>query len=541
MEEFELDTAVHLSASLSPIELKQATLKMNGNSDEDERQRGGEEIQQKEKTLEESLNDINEGPPYSIYSSFEKYLIILASSCVAFFSTISSPIYLPILPLLEKQFNSSEEGMNISVVVYSVFQGIAPTLFSNLSDQYGRRPVILACLVIYILSNVGLALNNSYAGLLLLRCLQALGIASTVSIVSGVVSDLTTKRERGLYMGTYTSFSNLGQTFGALIGGAIEVSFNWRAIFWVLAIASGTVGILFFLGVPETNRSMVGNGSSLPQRFRIISRPPILTLPTFRRRRIRPGEQNPTLEKKKKFDLLSPIKTLANAEVALILTPSSVSYSLWLMMLTTLSVSIQKTYGWTSALKVGLTYIPAGVGGMASSILFGKLLDYNYKRVYKKFLKENEALDQPRDQAEFDVLQTRIPVFFGPVILTIVGTLLFGWSIDNEINVACVIVGSCLLSAGAMPFVTVSTTILVDMYPNKSSAAVACLNLTRCLTAAVGLAVLSLMNHSMTIGGTYTFLAGLTLISSSSLLFLYVKRDFFHERRMRRIEEHRSG
>jgi MFS family permease len=55
--------------------------------------------------------------------------------------------------------------------------------------------------VIYIAANTGLALQNSFAALLILRCLQSTGASSTIALGTGVVGDLATASERGKYMG----------------------------------------------------------------------------------------------------------------------------------------------------------------------------------------------------------------------------------------------------------------------------------------------------------------------------------------------------
>lgn len=130
----------------------------------------------------------------TVYTKGEKYWFTALAAMAGFFSTISSPIYLPSIPHLAKLFNTTTGMINLTVTTYSIFQGLSPSLWCPLSDSIGRRPVYLICISIYIGANIGLALADSYITLLILRCVQSVGIASTFAMGSGVVSDFTTRK-----------------------------------------------------------------------------------------------------------------------------------------------------------------------------------------------------------------------------------------------------------------------------------------------------------------------------------------------------------
>lgn len=79
-------------------------------------------------------------------------------------------------------------------------------LWGPLADRWGRRPIFLACLLVLSLSCVGLALvpTNAYWLLMVLRCLQAAGSASTIALGAGVIGDISTRAERGGFFGLYS-------------------------------------------------------------------------------------------------------------------------------------------------------------------------------------------------------------------------------------------------------------------------------------------------------------------------------------------------
>ena len=176
-------------------------------------------------------------PPYSIFDSKDRLILILILSSVGFWSTISSPIYFPALPTLTEYFHTTSSVMNISVVAYLVFQGIAPTVSSNLADTFGRRPVILASLIIFCASCIALSQTNVYWLLALLRCIQAAGIAPVISISSGVAGDVCTRATRGGMVGAVSGLQLVGNGIGGLVGAALITGFNtWRSIFIFLTI-----------------------------------------------------------------------------------------------------------------------------------------------------------------------------------------------------------------------------------------------------------------------------------------------------------------
>jgi len=516
-----LQSSNHGGASgsfVSTINRRRSAISVNADDESFNKPRWASDVQLNEVRTE--TVDQEREVARSIFTSREKYVIVFLAGMCGFWSTISSPIYLPALPQLETHFKVSEEQINITIVVYSIFQGFSPALFSTFADRFGRRMITMICLIIYTFANVGLAINNSFVGLLLLRCLQAFGIASTISIGSGIASDITLKAERASYIGICTGLSLLGQAFGALIGGLISTGFGWRGIFWFLAIASGITFLFVAVFLPETSRSIVGNGSILPQKMRVISTAPILSLPTFSKRTLPVGKINSSLIQPKQFTILTPFKILKSMPVFLTLAPASICYSLWLMMLTTLSTSLSKSYGYSTT-KVAVAYIPSGIGGLVGTVSIGKLLDWSYKTHYNSYLSQKKA----GNDIKFNIFKARLVVAILPTFLCTAGSLMVGFAIQYHTNVAIILIGSCIISMGAMIYVTVSTTVLIDLFPLQSSSSSSCVNLARCWTGAVFIAVLSKMEHTMTISGCYAFMAGLCLLSGTSIGYLYYRSE----------------
>jgi len=159
-------------------------------------------------------------------------------------------------------FHKSTELINLSVTMYIVLQGTAPMIWGTISDHIGRRPISAICLLILSLSCVGLALVpvSAYWLLMVLRCLQAAGSASTIAIGAGVVGDISNREERAGFFGLFMLGAVLGPSVGPVIGGALSDSLGWRSIFWFLCISASICFVIIILLQPETLKSVVDKG-----------------------------------------------------------------------------------------------------------------------------------------------------------------------------------------------------------------------------------------------------------------------------------------
>jgi MFS family permease len=84
-----------------------------------------------------------------------------------------------------------------------LFQGLAPSFWGPLADSYGRRPIFLSTLVVYLAACLGLALSPNFAFLMAFRAIQAIGSSSTIAIGAGVIGDIAVAGERGGFMGLF--------------------------------------------------------------------------------------------------------------------------------------------------------------------------------------------------------------------------------------------------------------------------------------------------------------------------------------------------
>lgn len=124
------------------------------------------------------------------------------------------------------------------VSLFIAILGGAPLFWRPISHIYGRRPIFLLSLVCSLVCNIGCAESHSYATMGFCRALTAFFISPPLSIGSGVVSETFFRRDRGLYMGVWTTMVTLGVPISPFIFGFVALRVGYRWIYWILAIVS---------------------------------------------------------------------------------------------------------------------------------------------------------------------------------------------------------------------------------------------------------------------------------------------------------------
>lgn len=119
--------------------------------------------------------DNNQRQVYSAFSRREKRWIVFLVAYAGLFSPLSSFIYYPGLVPIAEDLNVTLENVNLSITSYMIVSGIIPSLLGDMAESVGRCPLYLGAILIYTLANVGLAVQNSYAALIVLRMLQSAG------------------------------------------------------------------------------------------------------------------------------------------------------------------------------------------------------------------------------------------------------------------------------------------------------------------------------------------------------------------------------
>lgn len=194
-------------------------------------------------------------------------LILLAS-----ISALTMNIFLPSLPNIASELNSSTSILGLSVGIYLASSAVLQLIIGPFSDQFGRRPLILWSLIIFCISTLATVFVTNTAQFLILRIFQAIS-ASCMVLARAIVRDTTESIEKA---GSKIAYVTMGMALvpmvGPAIGGLLDYQYGWEASFWLLFILGLVILIVSFFDVGETlsdhNQSFLQQISTYPSLLR---------------------------------------------------------------------------------------------------------------------------------------------------------------------------------------------------------------------------------------------------------------------------------
>lgn len=159
-------------------------------------------------------------------------------------------IYVPAFPQMINYFGVAENQIQLILSLNFAGLCIAGLITGPLSDSYGRRKVLLAGLLLFVLSSLGCVYTSNFYVMLLWRLLQ--GIAASVPMVIGAATflDKYSQEKAGQLIGLINSVIAASMAGAPIIGAWISQAFDWRANFVTILILSliSFLGTLFFIG-----------------------------------------------------------------------------------------------------------------------------------------------------------------------------------------------------------------------------------------------------------------------------------------------------
>ncbi|KAI1081029.1 major facilitator superfamily transporter [Whalleya microplaca] len=450
--------------------------------------------------------------PYSTFTVWQKRWIVFLIAVVGMFSPMSSFIFYPAITSIANSLDTTVGLVNLAITMYMIVSGITPAILGNAADKLGRRPIYLLALSIYLVGNIGLALQSSFAALLVLRMVQGAGSSGTISLGYGVISDITSPAERGAYVGIFCLGPNVAPPLGPVLGGAIAAQLGWKWIFWFLSILGGIVLLLVLFAMPETARSVVDNGSLYATG---INRT-ILSFLIRRPRRGKCASRNITERRLSFPNPLACLKLLFFKDVFIVLLCNGICYATYCCIQGSLSTLFIELYGY-GELQAGLIYIPFGIGCLTSTYIWGKILNYDYARTAKQFgCEEND--NRAGEPNHFPIEFARLRSSFYVIGLAALSTMSYGWVVQKQVHLAVPLVLQTIIGFTITALFVALGTLLTDLNPNQSSTAAASANIVRCALAAGGLAALQPLIDAVgpgwcfTIFGLLSGLCGLLLL-----------------------------
>lgn len=164
-------------------------------------------------------------------------LAVLLTTLVAL-GPLSTDFYLPSLPAITAAFATDGAHTQLTLSVYLAGFAVAQLAVGPLADRFGRRPVVLGGLVVYLLASLACCVAPSIEALILARLVQALGACVGPVLGRTIVRDVWGPADAARVLAYVSGAMALAPLIGPFLGGLLTVFFGWQANFAALALFS---------------------------------------------------------------------------------------------------------------------------------------------------------------------------------------------------------------------------------------------------------------------------------------------------------------
>ncbi len=182
-------------------------------------------------------------------------LLWLVTGCLML-QPLSTDLYLASLPGMANDFGVTPAAVQQTLSLFVFGFGTAQLVSGPLSDRFGRRPVLIGGLALYLLSGLACAAAPGLDWLVLARFVQAIGCCTAVVVARAIIRDAYSPAEGARVLAKASSLLALAPILGPILGGYLQVAFGWRAAFLALALAGLTVWIAALRRMKESNRKL---------------------------------------------------------------------------------------------------------------------------------------------------------------------------------------------------------------------------------------------------------------------------------------------
>ncbi|MFC3901797.1 MFS transporter, DHA1 family, bicyclomycin/chloramphenicol resistance protein [Acinetobacter marinus] len=184
------------------------------------------------------------------------------------FTSLSTDIYLPAMPQMEKDLQGNVE---LTITGFLAGFSVAQLIWGPISDRIGRKIPLYIGMVIFVIGSVGCVYSQSIEQIVFWRVIQAFGACTAPMLARAMIRDLYARTQAAQMLSTLTIVMAIAPIAGPLLGGQIIKFSTWHSIFWLLAV----IGVLMFLSLfflPETHTPERRQNSSIAVVFQHYAR-----------------------------------------------------------------------------------------------------------------------------------------------------------------------------------------------------------------------------------------------------------------------------
>lgn len=161
--------------------------------------------------------------------------------------------YLPSFPAIARDLAATPAQVQQTLSVYFLTFAVMTLFHGTLSDSFGRRPVILASLAVYVAASIGCAAAADFGQLLLFRVLQGMSAGAGMVVGRAIIRDSFEGHAAQRLMSLVTMIFGLAPAIAPVVGGWLQAWFGWQAVFLFLACYGLVLLVVSWARLPETH------------------------------------------------------------------------------------------------------------------------------------------------------------------------------------------------------------------------------------------------------------------------------------------------
>jgi DHA1 family bicyclomycin/chloramphenicol resistance-like MFS transporter len=200
--------------------------------------------------------------------------------CFMMLQPISTDLYLASLPGLTGTFGVSIATAQLTLTIWVAAFGVMQLFAGPMSDRYGRYPVLLGGIGLYVVASLACAAAPSMEWLIAARCVQAIGCCAAVAVARAIVRDVYDPVAGARVLAQAAAILAIGPIFGPMLGSALEVRYGHRAAFLVQALVAAALLAATLAKLSETNPAR--NPQAMAPRTLLANYTFLLRSPNFR-------------------------------------------------------------------------------------------------------------------------------------------------------------------------------------------------------------------------------------------------------------------
>ena len=165
-------------------------------------------------------------------------LLVVLIVMLSMFAPLATDMFLPALDEMVVYFGTDESTFSMTLYMFMLFLAIGVLLLGPVSDKYGRKPVLLGSLALFIIASFLCSIVNTIELMVICRILQSIGAGGAMAVSVALIRDCFDGERRGKVLTIVAVIGVLGPVIAPVLGQALIWMADWRATFWAPAIVA---------------------------------------------------------------------------------------------------------------------------------------------------------------------------------------------------------------------------------------------------------------------------------------------------------------